>query len=85
MSSATVATGTDLRIETRLEPLTLLPDQAVPLSLLILRERPDRRGPSFPSVMLFAPLTVTSVSGRPPTAPPPPPAHRAPPPRARRR
>ncbi|WP_112873123.1 sensor histidine kinase [Paracoccus endophyticus] len=34
MSSATVATGTDLRIETRLEPLTLLPDQAVPLSLL---------------------------------------------------
>ncbi|WP_134724973.1 histidine kinase dimerization/phosphoacceptor domain -containing protein [Paracoccus luteus] len=34
MSSATVATGTEMRIETSLEPLTLLPDQAVPLSLL---------------------------------------------------
>ena len=34
MSSASIGTDSDLRIETDIEPLTLLPDQAVPLSLL---------------------------------------------------
>lgn len=34
MANATVAPGSDLRITTDLQPLALLPDQAVPLSLL---------------------------------------------------
>lgn len=34
MANASVAPGRNLKIETRIEPLTLLPDQAVPLSLL---------------------------------------------------
>jgi len=34
MTNASVGPGTGLRIDTRLEPLVLMPDQAVPLSLL---------------------------------------------------
>ena len=34
MTNASVGPGTTLRVESRIEPLTLLPDQAVPLSLL---------------------------------------------------
>ncbi|HRO15035.1 MAG TPA: histidine kinase dimerization/phosphoacceptor domain -containing protein [Paracoccus sp. (in: a-proteobacteria)] len=34
MSAATIGAGQNLKVETRLEPLKLLPDQAVPLSLL---------------------------------------------------
>jgi two-component sensor histidine kinase len=34
MANASLAPGRNLKIETRIEPLTLLPDQAVPLSLL---------------------------------------------------
>lgn len=35
MSHVTVDSGAGLQVETRLEPLTLIPDQAVPLSLLV--------------------------------------------------